>query len=191
MIGQESQTKMEIVWSAQHLASKVLLFANRWWCQTLHMHCTILCTKLVRLITHEWAIHFTQWIYEFYLPWQGLSIYQDRFMKGVPETVPHMVYFSRLLLCATQLISQWKHIVHLSQLVVLVLGIYWIILFALKDMLLSCIDMQFRDSWHNIFLPLPSSTHISTIYNYGKGQGSLSRPPLGDHTDALCIVPLQ
>jgi len=45
---------------------------------------------------------------------------------------------------------------------------------------------QCRDDISNTLWHLLLSTCASTIYNYGKGQGSLSRPPLCDRMDALC-----
>ena len=81
---------------------------------------TISCAKLVRLITHEQAVRFARRIYECYSPRRALSIYQDRFAKSVPKTVPCIVYLSRQLLHTAQLITQSKHVVYLSQSVILV-----------------------------------------------------------------------
>ena len=97
---------------------------NRWQCRFWQAHTHILCTKLVRLMTHERAVDFTQCIYKSYLPRQALLIYQDRFAKSVSETVLHTVYLCRKLLHTAQLITQSKHVVYLSQSVVLVLGTY-------------------------------------------------------------------
>ena len=149
---------------------------------------TILCAKLVRLITHKQVVHFVWSIYECYSPWWALLIYQDRFVKGVPQTVPCLVYNSRQLLHTAQLITQSKHVVYLSQSEILVGGTYQIIL-SKNIHAKICVVVLHWHAVHGWLTTLFGLYHHllayppSTTMTRGK---ALSRPLLGDCMDVLC-----